>query len=116
MNLIVDAVTDDAEKTVRAFITKEWWLAVAEIIDALRLVPRSILFAQASFTIWACKALILWYCCLPNAHRTGADAAAVTSIITVLTSILVVTLNFYMKQGRVWAGQPTEVKDIHTGP
>lgn len=101
MNLQVDAVTD-LEDAVKAIASKQVWLDLAEIFDAWRIVPRAIIFMIAHMVISLDTTIVYWYIHLPAAQRTNADAAAVGSIVTVLSTLFGVALKFYIDNGRRW--------------
>lgn len=113
MNLTVDAVEDVAIDVGKRMLRKAWWLDLAEVFDAWRVVPRSVLGALLALTVKIDAGMFFWFCQLPNDHRSAADAIATTSIITVMTTLLTVSFTFYTKSGRVWTGQAKIEGDLH---
>lgn len=103
MNLIVDRVEDVIEERVgRVLKAKQIWMDWAEIIDSYRLVPRAILFLLAHMVVSLDTTLVYWYIHLPPGQRTGADAGAVGSLVTVLSTLFGAALKFYVDNGRKW--------------
>lgn len=99
MNITVVDVEETVERALKA---KALWLDWAEIIDAYRLVPRGVLAAVTKLTLSGCTTMVYWYIHLPTGQRTTADAAAVVSIVTVLTALLGASFAFYIQNGRRW--------------
>lgn len=85
---------------------KQLWLDWAEITDAWRFVPRAIIFVLLSWNIYLIDRMVTWYCRLPTADRTVADAALIGSVITAVTGLFTLSLKFYQNSGRQWSGQP----------
>jgi hypothetical protein len=102
VNLTVEAVEDGAVEIGMRILSKQAWLDAAEIFDAWRIVPRTIIFMIAHMVISLDTTLVYWYIHLPAAQRSTADAAAVGSIVTVLSTLFGVSLKFYIDNGRSW--------------
>lgn len=94
------------QRVVKVLHAKQLWLDWAEIFDAWRVVPRSILYSYAAWSIWTVDRVLMWYFHLPNGSRTGQDAVLVGSVITSVTGLFTLALGFYTKSGRQWTGQP----------
>lgn len=94
------------QRVVKVLKAKQLWLDWAEIFDAWRIVPRSILYSFAAWGIWVIDRVLSWYFHLPDGSRTGQDAALVGSVITSVTGLFTLALGFYNKSGRQWSGQP----------
>lgn len=86
--------------------TKAQWLDACEVFDAARIVPRSVLYAFGTWTIYIADLTLNWYFHLPTPERTVQDAGLVTGVITAVTSIFGLTIKFYNNSGRQWTGQP----------
>lgn len=95
----VKRVEEFADKVVHS---KSLWLDWAEIFDAWRVVPRTILYSYAGWAILVTDRTLTWYFHLPSAERSGQDAALVGTIITAVTGLFTLTLNFYQNSGRQW--------------
>jgi hypothetical protein len=88
--------------------TKQQWLDGAEIFDAWRIVPRSLIYAYGAWTIYIADRTLFWYFHLATPDRTVQDAGLVTGVIAAVTSIFGLTIKFYSNSGRQWTGQPKE--------
>lgn len=84
----------DSHDTKRRWIIseREWWLNLAELLDALRVFPR--LFVALYFVL--CYHLVTWAMGLKD---LSAQQAALVGAVTGMMPIL---LNFYMASGRKW--------------
>lgn len=83
-------------------MTKQQWLAFAEVTDALRLVPRALMVGYCGFVLYLTDRLLTWYMSLPPAER-GLEAAGLAgSMFTVVTGLATVFLNAYLNSGRKW--------------
>lgn len=102
MNLTVDDVEDAAAEAGRRLTSKQLWMDLAELFDAWRVVPRAIIFMIAHMVISLDTTTVFWYIHLPVGQRTGADAAAVGTIVGVLSTLFGVALRFYLDNGRRW--------------
>jgi hypothetical protein len=103
VNIEVIGVDDFETRVVKQLVSKQLWLDAAEVFDAWRVFPRSLLASFATMSIHISYTLAYWYMHLPSAERTEHDAIAVGSIITVLTTLLGVFTKFYMDTGRKWS-------------
>ena len=72
-------------------VTKQFWLDVAEIVDAWRVFPRGYMIMFAFF-LWD---LHTWYTALPDAKYADLYAGLVYGSLTALTA-------WYMGSGRKW--------------
>jgi hypothetical protein len=102
VNLEVIGVEDLETRAVKTILSKQLWLDAAEIFDAWRIFPRSLLGTFGTMVIKMTYTLLYWYMHLPSAERSEHDAIAVGSIITVMTTLLGVMTKFYMDTGRKW--------------
>lgn len=91
--------------------TKQDYLDWAEIFDAWRAVPRSVLYSFGSWTIYIADRTLNWYFHLATPDRTVQDAGLVTGVITAVTGIFGLTIKFYNNSGRQWTGQPPPRRD-----
>ena len=72
--------------------SKEKWLAAAEVIDALRLIPRAIILAF----IWIVLDAYLWM------KGIGLSNSEKVMVFTGITSAATIWLTFYLNSGRKW--------------
>jgi glucose dehydrogenase len=91
--------------------SKQQWLDAAEVFDAWRLVPRSVLYCFGLWVILIVDRTLSWYFATPPAERSVQDAGLVTGVITAVTGVFGLTIKFYNTSGRQWAGQPTPRDD-----
>jgi hypothetical protein len=103
MNLEVVGVEDFETRVVKTLVSKQLWLDAAEIFDAWRIVPRAIMAAITHLVLTLDSTVVYWFLHLPNDHRSGADAAAATGIVTVLSTLFGFALKFYIDNGRKWS-------------
>jgi hypothetical protein len=99
----IETIERDVVAVLKA---KQVWLDWAEIFDAWRIVPRSIIYTYGAWTLWTCNRILTWYFALPVAQQTTQNAMLIGSLFTAATTLLNMAINFYQKSGRVWAGQP----------
>lgn len=85
---------------VKNALRKENWLTFAEIIDALRIIPRAILVALYSFYVWYIKWTTLWYFSLPDPQ--ASETVFITGTITALGTMVTFFTNKYIETGRKW--------------
>lgn len=83
---------------------KQEWLDVAEIIDALRIVPRIIIGVFLTVFAWAIVYFPIMYFRIPAAERTVAMTAFVSVVLTALTTALPFIVKIYTDNGRDWTG------------
>jgi hypothetical protein len=77
-------------------INKETFLALAEVLDALRIVPRFMLFCL-SYLVWH---VVAWYMTLQD--PTTQQAALVTTVTAIIPAII----GLYQSSGRKWGKTP----------
>lgn len=95
------------ERRIEAMLhAKQLWLDWAEIFDAWRVTPRSIIYTFGGWTIYIVDRTLSWYFHLPLAERTVQDAGLVTGVITAVTGCFAAATGFYNRSGRQWSGQP----------
>lgn len=89
----------------RALHSKGLWLDWAEVFDAWRVVPRTLLYSNAAWSISVINRTLSWYFHLASADQTAQNAALVGTIITMVTGLFTLSLNFYQNSGRQWSGK-----------
>lgn len=80
---------------------KQRILDFAEIIDALRIIPRVMLLGYFSFYLWYIKYTTDWYFSLTE--QTVADTTFVTATITALGGMATYFSQAYLSTGRKWS-------------
>lgn len=83
-------------------MTKDQWLEKAEIFDALRIIPRAMLFGYSWFVLYAFHEILTWYQGLPAAERTIEASGLAGALITAITGLGSMFLSAYLKSGRDW--------------
>ena len=85
-------------------MNKGQWLSAAEVIDALRLIPRLLLVGYCFFVLWLADTLIQWYITLPAAERGMESGGFAGGLFTAATGLATLFLNAYLNSGRKWHG------------
>ena len=103
-------------------MNKEKWLKIAEVIDALRVIPRGLLIGYGWFYLWYIDVVTAWYFDylmymvenqIFSVEAVAGSTAFVTSTITALGAMFTwFAGNVYMKTGRVWSKEVRR-EDIH---
>lgn len=83
---------------------KNEWLEIAEVVDALRIVPRIIIGVFLAVFAWAVVYFSIMYFRLPVAERTVAMTTFVSVVLTALTTALPFIVKIYTDNGRDWTG------------
>jgi hypothetical protein len=86
-------------------MNKQEWLNAAEIFDAWRVVPRTVLFMYATWLAHVTNNILLWYQHLPAAERTVETAGLTGAIITAITGLATWIYKIYSENGRDWSQQ-----------
>lgn len=81
---------------------KSKWLDIAEILDALRVVPRAILVTVIIFTGWYIVFITLWYFNLPVEERQYADAGFLSITIPGIFGLTGKICQWYLQTGKKW--------------
>ncbi len=79
---------------------KAWWLDLAEVVDALRIVPRIMLVGFFVFWVWYIVYVTHWYTTLES--PTGWDTGFLTGTITAIGTMFTWFGNTYVNSGRKW--------------
>lgn len=88
-------------------MNKQAWLDVAELIDALRIVPRALL-ASYCLWVWHVTSQILdWYQHLPASERSLETAGLTGAVITAVTGLATWVFKIYSDGGRDWSAPTT---------
>ena len=81
---------------------KQFWLNLAELIDAYRLMPRAILTASLAFAGWYIYAITVWYMALPLIERTVEVSGFAGLTIPAVFGLAGKMVDWYLKTGRNW--------------
>lgn len=81
---------------------KQNWLAVAEVIDALRLFPRVVLLGYLLWMGYVVDRSLSWYYHLAAADRRLEASGFCFAVIGVVTGLSPFIYKIYAKGGRKW--------------
>lgn len=81
---------------------KQRWLDIAEVLDALRIVPRLLILGFAMFAMDQIASLLDWYQALPAAERAMEASGFAFLTIGAITGLFTKALDYYFKTGRRW--------------
>lgn len=84
---------------------KQRCLWLAECADAWRIVPRLLLLASCWFVYDITHHVLQWYMHLPAAERGIENGGFAASVFTVVTGLVTMFMNSYLKSGRKWTDQ-----------
>jgi hypothetical protein len=85
---------------------KQWFLDVAEVIDALRIIPRLALIWYGWFTTVVFYEVLRWYTSLNAAQeKTVADGGVIVGVFTAVTAVGGYVFRSYTEGGRDWSKQ-----------
>lgn len=73
-------------------ITKQTFLDIAEVVDAFRMVPRSVLVAYG-ILVWI---VVSWFMGLP------APTTQQAALVTTVTGLIAAVAGLYQNSGRSW--------------
>jgi hypothetical protein len=97
-------------------VSKEWWLDVAEVIDALRIYPRLLVTWYMGILNWAVWYQTQWYAHLvPPASRTVEVTAFYGMEMGGLFGLAAYIFKVYTDGGRDWSKRYV-VSDSSTPP
>lgn len=83
-------------------MSKQQWLDIAEVIDALRIVPRVVLFGYCWWTVHTVAVVLNWYMALPPTERTLESSGLAGAVVTAITGLASWALKVYVNTGRKW--------------
>jgi hypothetical protein len=86
----------------RQFHCKQFWMDVAECIDALRIFPRFIVASFGGLLGYVIVATMHWYFRLPTLERTAQVSAVLGIIIPSLSGLAVWVYKIYSVGGKNW--------------
>lgn len=85
-------------------MNKQQYLDTAEMVDALRLIPRFLLIGYCFFVLWLTDRLLTWYMALPAAERGIETGGFAGGVFTAATGLATIFVNTYLNSGRKWNG------------
>jgi hypothetical protein len=83
-------------------MNKQAWLDTAEVIDALRVMPRILVLGYCSWAAYVIDRTLSWYFTLPDIERTVAASGMVSIVTSMVTTIGGWVLKIYVSGGRDW--------------
>jgi len=86
-------------------IDKAKWLALTEVIDALRIFPRLFLGAQFLWTVDVVDRTLTWYFHLPLEQQSLQTSGLAATIVSAVTGIFVQMFKCYASTGRDYTQQ-----------
>jgi hypothetical protein len=94
--------TSIEEIAAQALHSKQLWLDWAEIFDAWRVVPRTVLFGMGYLTWHTVTRCLDWFTHLPATERSYEEAGAAVLIIGSVSTVFKYALDSYINSGRQW--------------
>ena len=98
------------------FTCKGFWLDVAEVVDALRIVPRVVLFAFGGLLGYTIVDTLHWYMGIPPADRTSQVTAVIGIIIPTLAGLATWVFKIYAAGGRSWGPRDERGENANERP
>lgn len=95
-------------------MTKQTWLNVAEVIDHLRIVPRLVLLAYATYVYQITFFVLHWYATQPKEARGIEESSVVGVVITAVTGFAPWIFRIYADSATDWTGKPPTVTTSST--
>lgn len=83
-------------------MNKNNWLELAEILDAMRVIPRLVLLVTLIFVGWYIVKTSLWYMALSAENRQYTDAGLLSITIPALFGLAGKVFDWYLKTGKKW--------------
>ena len=87
---------------------KQFWLDLAEVFDAWRVVPRVLLFSYCAWVVAVTHDILVWYQALPAGDRTLEASGLAAAVITAVTGFASWVTKIYLHGGRSWANEESE--------
>lgn len=93
-------------------MNKKDWLDAAEVFDAWRVVPRSLLFGYCIWVVLLTNNILLWYQHLPAAERSLETSGFAGVVITAVTGLATWVFSIYTAGGRDWKAEAGTVTSV----
>ena len=87
------------------------WLHISEAVDSMRFIPRIVLGAVTTLTVWYIVVTTLWYMRLTIEARTGNVTMYIGGGLGILSGLFGLVYKIYAGGGRDWDSQQS-----HEGP
>lgn len=81
---------------------KQFWLDLAELIDAYRLMPRAMLIGVLGFSAWYIYEVSMWFMSIPAAERSMEATGMASITIPAVFGLAGKMVDWYLKTGRNW--------------
>lgn len=81
---------------------KSAWISIAEVIDSLRVFPRTLAITYWCFTGWATAYVTIWYAHLAAVERTVEVTAFYSMMMGGLFGLAAYVFKVYSDGGRDW--------------
>ena len=95
---------------LKLLVTKQWWMDLAEVIDALRIFPRVMVGAYGMWVAWFTDWFVRWYEHLAPAERTTEVTAVFGIVLPAITGLASWVFKMYLDGGRDWDKQKEQQK------
>lgn len=95
-------------------MNKQKFLDWSEAFDAMRIVPRIILFVYGGWLAFTVDRLLNWYMSLPPAAQTAQASGFCFGAITSITTIGGYVYRIYASSGRSWDTPSSSTSSITT--
>lgn len=85
-------------------MTFDGWMGIAEIIDALRIFPRTMLLGYLAWVVYFVDRILQFYFDLPSADKQSTQISLFAgAVITIVTGLGAKVFDIYQNSGRDWA-------------
>jgi len=95
-------------------VTKQTWLNVAEVVDHLRIFPRLVLLAYATYVYNITFFVLHWYATQPKEARGIEESSVVGIVITAVTGFAPWIFRIYADSATDWTEKPPTVTTSST--
>lgn len=97
-------------------VTKEQWLAGAEVFDSWRVVPRLIVFIYLGLLAWLTVFFAVKFFNIPTVERTTQVTAFASVLLTAAYGAFGWVVKIYSDGGRDWDAAKRPSVIVHQGP
>ncbi|MFI5397611.1 MAG: hypothetical protein ACHQ9S_18900 [Candidatus Binatia bacterium] len=90
---------------MKLLLTKQWWMDLAEVVDALRIFPRFMVTGYGLWVGWFTDWFVAWYEKLPAVERTNEVTLVFGIVIPAVCGLATWVFKMYLDGGRKWDQQ-----------